>query len=226
MALPAVVFEENTMDEHDRLLVLERDVVHIDKTLPEVKVDIKEIKADMKSGFAETNKKIDDRFGVLDKKIDDKFGTLDQKIEGLDIRLSGKIDGVDTRFSAEMKSGFQRLDTKIDDKFGVLDTKIDGVDTRLSTEMKTGFGELNKKIDGLKDSFADFRVDVEKSFSRLTRGAIGLAITVGLSLLGILVNALLSLAHRSDEKAVSEQRAPSAISAPVPVTQEGSKKAP
>lgn len=62
MALQKVKFEEDLMDEHDRLLVLERDVAHIDKTLSEMKVD-------MKSGFGEMSRKFD----AINEKIDGKF---------------------------------------------------------------------------------------------------------------------------------------------------------
>lgn len=76
------------MDDYERLLVLEKDVAHIDKTLSEVKVE-------MKSGF----EKVDVKCEALNKKVD---ALKDFTIEGFK-EVNKKISDSKEEFKDELK---------------------------------------------------------------------------------------------------------------------------
>jgi len=70
--------------------------------------------ADLRTGFARLDAKVDDFYFRLDAKIDGVEKRLDAKIDGVEKRLNAKIDGVEQRLDAKIDASGQRLDAKID----------------------------------------------------------------------------------------------------------------
>ena len=64
---------------------------------------------------------------------------------------------------SEMKTDIRRLNDKVDK----LNDKLDSVDARLTGKVDSVEARLIGKIDALKDTFAEFKLQVEKSFADL-----------------------------------------------------------
>jgi hypothetical protein len=80
--------------------------------------------ADLRTGFAR-----------LDAKVDDFYFRLDAKIDGVEKRLDAKIDGVEQRLDAKI----DRLGIKVDRNFVVLGGMIVSLGVGMAGLMAKGF---------------------------------------------------------------------------------------
>lgn len=80
------------MEERDRLLVLEKDVAHIDKTLTEVKAEIK-------GGF----EKADVKFDALNKRVDELKDSTNENFQEVNKKIFDSKDELKSLFKDELK---------------------------------------------------------------------------------------------------------------------------
>jgi chromosome segregation ATPase len=94
MGMPALKleFEEDTVEDRDRLTKFQSDVEHLQSDVSEIKGDIR----------------------LLHGKIDTVDKSLSAKIEAVDQRLSAKLDGVDQRLTGKIDSLRDSMITKFD----------------------------------------------------------------------------------------------------------------
>jgi len=124
-----------------------------------------ELNGRIKEGFADVDKRADERLAGVDKRfaeVDRRFDKVDERFDKVDerfVRLEGemkadfgKVDGHFVRLEGEMKEGFAELKAEIRQMGDRLEKRIDRVSNRLDrfifTMVAAGVGLLVAAVNG------------------------------------------------------------------------------
>ena len=157
---------------------IEAHIVALHNGLDEVRIDVRELRADYRSlrdkidqVAASMNAKIDQVAAATNAKIDQVAASMNAKIDQVAAAMNAKIDQVAAATNAKIDQVAAATNVRTDASVAALLEKIDqneaasvARDTALREQMERGYAELSSRIDalaeqfrGMREQFADFR---------------------------------------------------------------------
>ena len=110
-------------------------------------------RAEVRAGFAQMDKRIDERFEQVDKRfeqVDNRFEQVDKRFEQVDKRfdqIDNRFDQIDNRFD-QVDKRFDQVDKRIEFSAGRTDARINELN-RSVIELAQGLGRVEGRTEVL-----------------------------------------------------------------------------